>query len=433
MFLLNFQLIGLRIFKKFFLSLNFLITFKNNITMASKKVLTIFFLFFLYNLSAQLDFYNGDYEQIGFSKKRLNTLDSIMHSFVDNKDFSAVQTAIAKNGKIIHFNSYGYSDIESEKELDENDIFRIASMTKPIVSVALMQLYDKGFFKLDDPLYKFIPEFKNVKIKRGKKEKPVKNEIKIIDILRHSAGLEFKGPEAYRKSIEMNLEQFVKESIKTPLLYQPGTQWRYSYSTDICGYLIEVISKLPLNVYLKKNIFDPLNMEDTFFELPKNKSQRLTTLYNKDKKGNLNVFDSPENSPFTKKINLFSGAGGLLSTTHDYLIFCQMLLNGGAYNENIIIKKSTLELMLEDHAYGLKYKKLLFGKKRGFGLGFDVVKEENTKFGSKGTYGWGGMFGTYFRIDPKENMIFIYMTQSFETYKLKLSDQFRKLVYNSIQ
>ena len=268
MFLLNFQLIGLMIFKKFFLSLNFLITFKNNITMASKKVLTIFFLFFLYNLSAQLDFYNGDYEQIGFSKKRLNTLDSIMHSFVDNKDFSAVQTAIAKNGKIIHFNSYGYSDIESEKELDENDIFRIASMTKPIVSVALMQLYDKGFFKLDDPLYKFIPEFIDVKIKRGKKEKPVKNEIKIIDILRHSAGLEFKGPEAYRKSIEMNLEQFVKESIKTPLLYQPGTQWRYSYSTDICGYLIEVISKLPLNVYLKKNIFDPLNMEDTFFELP---------------------------------------------------------------------------------------------------------------------------------------------------------------------
>ena len=399
--------------------------------MIKKISLNIFFLLLVFNQYGQLDFYSGNYDKIGVSKQKLDVLDSVMHSYVDNKEFSAIQTAIVKNGQIIHYDSYGFSEIESKKELKENDIFRIASMTKPIVSVALMMLYEQGYFKLDDPLSKFIPEFKE--LTKGKKQKPVKNQIKVIDILRHSAGLGFKGPEGYRKSIEMNLEQFVKESIKTPLLYEPGTQWRYSFSTDICGYLIEVISKMPLDVFLKKNIFDPLDMDDTFFELPKNKTDRFTTLYMKDKNGSLNIFDSPENSPFAQKISLFSGSGGLLSTTHDYLIFCQMLLNGGTYNNEVLIKESTLKLMLEDHSNGLKYKKLLFGKKRGFGLGFDVVKEDHTKFGSKGTFGWGGMFGTYFRVDPVEDMIFIYMTQSFETYKLKLSDKFRALVYDSLK
>jgi len=355
-----------------------------------------------------------------------------MHTYVDNNDFSAIQTAIVKNGEIIHYNSYGYSEIETKKSLKEDDVFRIASMTKPIVSVALMKLYEEGRFKLNDPVYKFIPEFKNLTVKKRKKERPVKNDIKIIDLLRHSAGFGFKGPDGYKKSVEMSLEQFVKESIKAPLLYEPGTQWRYSYSTDICGYLIEVISGMSLDVYLKTQIFDPLKMKDTFFELPKEKMDRFTTLYNKDKKGSLNVYDSPSESPFAKNITLFSGAGGLLSTTYDYLIFCQMLLNGGTFNGERIIKASTINLMLEDHAEGLKYKKLLFGKKRGFGLGFDIVKQDNTKFGSKGTYGWGGMFGTYFRIDPVEDMIYIYMTQSFETYKLKLANKFRELVYDSL-
>jgi CubicO group peptidase (beta-lactamase class C family) len=189
---------------------------------------------------------------------------------------------------------------------------------------------------------------------------------------------------------------------------------------------------MTLDKYLKTKIFDPLNMSDTFFEVPQNKIDRFTTLYNQEKNGELNVFDNPIESPFANDVTLFSGAGGLLSTTNDYLVFCQMLLNGGIFNGQRIIQPSTLSLMLEDHAKGLKYKRLIFGKKKGFGLGFQVVNKSDTKFGSKGTYGWGGIFGTYFRIDPVENMIFIYMTQSFETYKLKLSDKFRGLVYDSI-
>lgn len=354
-----------------------------------------------------------------------------MHTYVDNNNFSAIQTAIAKNGKIIHFDSYGYSNISSKKPLTKDDIFRIASMTKPIVSVALMMLYEKGKFDLNDPVYKFIPEFKNLTIKKRRKEKRIKNEIKIIDLLRHSAGFGFKGPEDYRESIELNLEEFVKNSIKSPLKYEPGTQWRYSYATDICGYLIEVISGTTLDKFLKENIFDPLNMKDTFFEVPNEKIGRFTTLYSVDDK-KLSVFDEPSKSPFANNVTMFSGAGGLLSTTNDYLVFCQMLLNGGTFNDQRIIQSSTINLMLEDHAKGLKYKKLIFGKKKGFGLGFEVINEVDTKFGSKGTYGWGGIFGTYFRIDPVENMIFIYMTQSFETYNLKLSKKFRTLVYDSL-
>ncbi len=390
--------------------------------------LKIFLLLFSFLINAQSTFEVSSPELQGVSLKKLNDLDSVMHSYVDNKDFSAVQTAIVKNGKLIHFNSYGYSDISLEKPLSNNDVFRIASMTKPIVSVALMMLYERGEFRLDDPVSKFIPEFKN--LKKGKKEKPIKNEIKIIDLLRHSAGFEFKGPDGYMESIGLSLEEFVKESIKSPLLYEPGTQWRYSYSTDICGYLIEVISGMSLDKFLKTNIFEPLNMRDTFFELPKEKMDRLTTLYALEKK-KLTVFDEPSTS-LANNVTLFSGAGGLLSTTNDYLVFCQMLLNGGVFNKQRIIQTSTINLMLEDHAKGLKYKKLIFGKKKGFGLGFEIINEENTKFGSKGTYGWGGIFGTYFRIDPVENMIFIYMTQSFETYNLKLSEKFRTLVYDSL-
>ena len=393
-----------------------------------------FLLLFLFhfNVSSQLEVEKNTLEEVGFSLKKLNVLDSIMHSYVDDKEISSIQTAIVKNGKVIHFNSYGYSDISLKKPLAQNDIFRIASMTKPIVSVALMMLYEEGKFKLDDPVHKFIPEFKNLTVKKGKKEKPIKNQIKIIDVLRHSAGFGFKGPDDYRESLGLNLEEFIKKSLQAPLLNQPGTTWYYSFSTDICGYLIEVISGMTLDKYLKTKIFDPLNMSDTFFEVPQDKIDRFTTLYNQEKNGELNVFDNPIESPFANDVTLFSGAGGLLSTTNDYLVFCQMLLNGGIFNGQRIIQPSTLSLMLEDHAKGLKYKRLIFGKKKGFGLGFQVVNKSDTKFGSKGTYGWGGIFGTYFRIDPVENMIFIYMTQSFETYKLKLSDKFRGLVYDSI-
>ena len=380
----------------------------------------------------QSDFEISSPESQGFSSERLMLLNQAMHSYVDDNELSGIQTAIVKNGKLIHFDSYGSSDISENDPLKEDDIFRIASMTKPIVSIGLMMLLEEGKFKLNDPVYKYIPEFKNLTIKKRKKIKPVKNHVKIIDLLRHSAGLNFKGPEDYRKVINMDLEEYTKESVKEPLKFEPGTTWWYSSSTDICGYLIEVLSGQKLDVYLKNRIFDPLKMDDTSFELPKNKIDRLTTLYVVGEKKELVSFDNKSNTPFKDKVTLLNGSGGLLSTTKDYLKFSVMLLNNGSFGGEQIIKKSTLDLMKKDHSLGLKYKKLVFGKKRGFGLGFEVVKEEDTKFGSKGTFGWGGMFGTYFRADPKQNMVYIYMTQSFETYRLKLADKFRAMVYESI-
>ena len=382
--------------------------------------------------NAQSDFEISSPESQGFSSEKLTLLNQAMHSYVDDNELSAIQTAIVKNGKLIHFDSYGSSDISENDPLEEDDIFRIASMTKPIVSIGLMMLYEEGKFNLNDPVYKYIPEFKNLTIKKRKKVKPVKNHVKIIDLLRHSAGLNFKGPEDYRKVISMNLEEYTKESVKEPLRFEPGTTWWYSSSTDICGYLIEILSGQKLDVYLKDKIFDPLKMDDTSFELPKNKLDRLTTLYVVGEKKELVSFDNKSNSPFKDKVTLLNGSGGLLSTTKDYLKFSVMLLNNGSVGSEQILKKSTLDLMKQDHSLGLKYKKLVFGKKKGFGLGFEVVKEEDTKFGSKGTFGWGGMFGTYFRADPKQNMVYIYMTQSFETYRLKLADKFRAMVYESI-
>ena len=396
------------------------------------KALIALLLFASIFLNAQSNFEISSPESQGFSSEKLMLLNEVMHSFVDNNELSAIQTAIVKNGKLIHFDSYGSSDISENDTLESDDIFRIASMTKPIVSIGLMMLYEEGKFQLDDPVYKYIPEFKNLTVKKRKKTKPVKNHVKIIDLLRHSAGLNFKGPEDYRKVIDMNLEEYTKDAVKTPLRFEPGTTWWYSSSTDICGYLIEVLSGQKLDVYLKNKIFDPLKMDDTSFNLPKKKIDRLTTLYVIGENKELVSFDNKSNSPFKDKVILLNGSGGLLSTTEDYLKFSVMLLNNVSSNGKQIIKKNTLDLMKEDHSLGLKYKKLVFGKKKGFGLGFEVVKEDDTKFGSKGTFGWGGMFGTYFRVDPKEDMVYIYMTQSFETYRLKLADKFRGLVYESI-
>lgn len=399
---------------------------------ASSYSIKIGLLLFSFLLSAQSAFEISNPELQGVSSEKLKILNDAMHKFVDNNDISAIQTAIVKNGKLIHFDSYGNSDISDQDSLENDDIFRIASMTKPIVSVALMMLHEEGKFKLNDPVYKYIPEFKNLTVKKRKKTKPVKNHVKVVDLLRHSAGLNFRGPEDYRKTINLTLEEYTKEAVKDPLKFEPGTTWWYSYATDICGYLIEVLSGEKLDDFLKNRIFDPLEMNDTFFELPAKKLDRLTTLYVVGDNKELVSFDSKANTPFKDKVILLNGSGGLLSTTEDYLKFSLMLLNNGSYKGQQLLNKETLDLMKFDHSQGLKYKKLAFGKKKGFGLGFEVVKEDGTKFGSKGTFGWGGMFGTYFRVDPKQNMIMIYMTQSFETYKLKIADIFRAHVYESL-
>ena len=387
-------------------------------------------------------------ELYGVSKSRLKTLNYVLHKFVDEKKISGIQTAIFRKGALVHFDTYGYSDIETKKPLKTNSIFRLASMTKPIVSVALMTLYEEGKFHLDDPLEKYIPWFKNPIIMDSSGELyPAKNKIRIIDLLRHTSGIGSDSGIGYINSLYRNInrkeqpnnETLVKKISELPLYFEPGKKWKYGLSTTVCGYLIEVLSKKSLDEFLKERIFTPLGMKDTFFEVKSNKYDRFVTSYTIDENQVLKVLDHPSNSFWTKKVTLFRGGGGLVSTTKDYLIFSQMLLNNGKYNNTRLLGRKTIELMTSDHTIStpnFNGKGLLsipnFGK--GFGLGFSVVTNpaETKMLNSQGTFGWGGAFGTYFQIDPKEQLIYIMMIQRRPYNELKLREYFQNLVYQSL-
>ena len=422
-------------------------------------------------------------DKAGLSEIRLQRLNKIMHDLVDQKKIAGAQTTIIRNGSIGHYDTYGYADIDNKKPLHDDSIFRIYSMTKPIVSVALMMLYEEGKFLLTDPVHKYIPEFKNLKVHRplfpnrlltsrkwnmwpinkihyvSKTKKP----ILIIDLLRHTSGFGYGwGPNTYvdRKYNKAkilnrkNNKEFISELSNVPLYHEPGSGWRYGVSTDVCGYLIEALSGQNLDEFLNDRIFKPLNMTDTHFQLPNNKIDRFTSNYinnipkrlrklakvfgisfNPD--NSLMVVDHADSSEFSKNVTFLSGGGGLISTTNDYIQFCKMILNKGELNGARILSPKTIELMIEDH---LKFIENKYGSitlpnnGTGFGLGFSVVKNiaEKKILSSKGTHGWGGMAGTFFGIDPKEDMIFILMIQLIDFNDLEISNRFQTMVYQSI-
>ena len=422
-------------------------------------------------------------DKAGLSKSRLQRLNKIMHSLVDEGKLAGVQTAIIRNGSIGHYDTYGYADLDSKTPLKDDSIFRIYSMTKPIVSVALMMLYEEGKFLLDDPVHKYIPEFKNLKVHKSLLPNrffksrmwniwPInkihyiskaKSSMLMIDLLRHTSGLGYGWgsntyvDRKYKKAKILdrkNNKDFISEISDIPLYHEPGSGWRYGVSTDVCGYLIEVLSGQNLDEFLSDRIFNPLNMVDTHFQLPDNKINRFTSNYinnipkrlrklakifgisfNPD--GSLMVADHVDSSKFSKNVTFLSGGGGLVSTTRDYLQFSKMILNKGMLNGTIILSPKTIELMTEDHLKFINHKGgplVLPNNGTGFGLGFSVVKNtaEQKQIGSVGTHGWGGMAGTSFGIDPKENMIFILMIQLIDFDDLEISNRFKTMVYQSI-
>jgi len=415
-------------------------------------------------------------EKAGLSLQRLQRLNEIMHQLVDNGEIAGIQTAIIRNGYIGHFNTYGNADLENKIPLRDDSIFRIYSMTKPIVSVGLMMLYEEGMFLLDDPVHKYIPEFKNIKfykplfpklklwpLNKIKYIGKTKKSVLIIDLLRHTSGLGYGwGPGTYidrkynKKKILMrkNSKDFIEKLTEIPLYHEPGERWRYSVSTDVCGYLIEVLSGQSLDKFLSDRIFKPLNMVDTHFQLPESKIDRFTSNYinnlpkglrkiakalgksfNPD--GSLMIVDRMDSSEFTRNVTFFSGGGGLVSTTTDYLQFCKMFLNKGELDGIRILSPKIVGLMTEDHLKYMERKKGLLGLPNNgtsFGLGFSVVKDIAAKeiVGSVGSHGWGGMAGTSFIIDPKENMIFIMMIQLIDFNDLEISKRFQTMVYQAI-
>ncbi|TMM58309.1 beta-lactamase family protein [Maribacter algarum] len=400
--------------------------------------------FFGMILSAQSDFSTIVPETVGLSSNQLEELNTQLHDVVDSGQLAGIQTAILRKGKLAHLDTYGFSNLQNKEKLKMNSIYRIFSMTKPIVSIALMQLYEMGKFKLDDPIHKFIPEFESMKMhsEQGGLKK-AKNPIKIIDLLRHTSGIGYgRGENDYINQLYANarltnskdLKTFIGKLCELPLYFEPGTNWGYGYSTDVIGYLIEVLSNQSLDTYLSENIFVPLQMVDTHFQLPKAKLERFTVGYGADEDGNLFVSEAPHESRFTQNVTLFLGGGGLVSTTPDYIKFCQMLRNMGTFEGAEIVKPETLQLMTKDHLSDVrKHQKeplRLMPRETGFGLGFSVAAYKPN--GERGVYGWGGAVGTYFRIDPKNDLIYIMMMQISPYRQLGLREKFQNLVNEAL-
>jgi CubicO group peptidase (beta-lactamase class C family) len=386
--------------------------------------------------------------EAGLSSDSLGFVNTLMQKYVDEKKLPGMVTMIARNGKVISFDKFGSMDIGKPMQLDA--FFRIASMTKPVTSVALMTLFDEGRFNLDDPVSKYIPEFKNLRVfssidKNGIKLEEQAKPMTIRNLLMHTSGLASGGENnpvdsMYRAAYlsDGTLKDMIQKLSKIPLLYQPGTRWNYSRSLDVVAYLVEVISGMPFDQFLRERIFMPLHMDDTGYSVPEEKLNRVTAVFCPADSGGIKALLNPEINNVSAKVKFFSGNGGLISTAKDYMIFSQMLLNKGIYNGIRILKSNTVELMTtnqisnevmpDDSFFG----PLLSGM--GFGFGFAVAKDSNqsTFTGSAGSYWWSGSANTYFYIDPKKDLILILMTQFVPNFYYPIFKEFRELVYKSI-
>lgn len=382
-------------------------------------------------------------DNAGLSNDSLKKMNASFHKLVDDNQLAGIQTAIIREGKLIHFDSYGYADIGGKAPLSDQSIFRIFSMTKPIVSVALMQLYEQGKFKLEDPLHQFIPEFRETFIFKDSGLVRSRRPIRIIDLLRHTSGYNYgntRNTSLNRHYARANLyssvnnEEFVKRLSKVPLQFEPGTNWQYGLSTNICGYLIEVLTGQSLQDYLNNFVLKPLKMMDTHFQLPKHKISRFTSGYRWDRNSGLHESESAENNRYVDEVTVFNGGGGLVSTTFDYLTFCQMLLNKGVLDGKRILKESTIDLMFSDHLEEVRKHqteriRLPLGE-ASFGLGF-AIRGENID-SLEGVFGWGGAAGTYFKVDMEHKLAYVMMIQIIPYRHLGLRRKIQQFIDSAI-
>ena len=365
-------------------------------------------------------------------------LDNLSNQLITNNEVAGINVLLIKDGKILYNKAFGYADVGTQQPLQTNHIFRIASQTKAITSVAVMMLWEEGRFLLDDPISKYIPAFKNPKVldqfnvaDSTYTTVPAKKEITIRDLLRHTSGIGYptitddnRIQAIYTKSGVLSgigSKALLKDQIamlaKMPLLHQPGDRFTYGLNTDVLGYLIEEVSGLPLDSFFRKRIFEPLEMKDTYFIVPQTKADRLVSVSKKTVNGfekvNGTVYEnSPVDYPLQKGIVL-SGGAGLSSTTADYAIFLQMLLNKGIYKGKRILGSKTIELITTNQ---LSESVISKGDPDfRFGLGFWLVTDDN-KFShseNTGTFYWGGAFNTHYWADPKGNTIGLVFTQEY--------------------
>lgn len=393
-------------------------------------------------------------ESVGLSADRLERIATAVEHDIDDKRIAGAVTLVVRHGKVAWFKAQGMSDREAAKAMPADAMFRICSMTKPITSVAVMMLYEEGKFLLDDPVSKYLPEFKNprvlVKPASGATYTiPATKEITIRDLLRHTSGITYQwnddlGPTYEKADVASGLLQFdgtiadnVRHLAALPLLFNPGDRFEYSLGVDVLGRLVEVVSGKPLDEFFRTRIFEPLGMKDTYFFPPDNKLDRMATAYTYYPDKGLNRFpDTPirEGSfvysadyPSRGPKKLFSGGAGLISTAMDYARFCQMMLDDGKVGNTRLLSRKSVELMTHDQLGKI-------AADMGFGLGFGVdgVKAPLSELGSVGSWEWGGFFYTGFSIDPKEQMIVIFMAQLHPTGDLTLDRQVHELAYQAI-
>lgn len=395
---------------------------------------------------------------LGFSADRLARIDAhIKSKYLDSGRLPHAGLLIGRGNEIAHLSLQG--DARPGKALTEDAIYRIASMTKPVTSIAFMQLVEQGKIALSNPVHAILPEWRDMGVFiSGGGEQPfasrlAKQPMKMIDLLRHTSGLTYSFQErtpidaAYRKAgFERfdggDLEQFVKTLATIPLEFDPGTSWNYSVSTDVLGAIIQRISDMPLDDYIAQNITGPLGMNDTHFQLPSDKLARMTDSYVFDRANKMKPYDAGATSAWARKPLLLSGGGGLVSTIADYHRFCQMLLNNGELDGARIIGRKTLDLMIANHLPGggdlTQHSKALFSEAEnagaGFGLGFATTIDTAATGvpGSDGDFYWGGMFSTAFFIDPVEDIIMIFMTQLMPSSTYPIRREIKTMLYAAL-
>jgi CubicO group peptidase (beta-lactamase class C family) len=393
-------------------------------------------------------------ESVGMSSERLQRINQLIERKIKDEKIVGALTLVARRGKLVHLATAGHSDLEANKPLKNDAIFRIYSMTKPITTVAAMMLYEEGKFQIDDPVAMYLPEFKDVQVygEGGALMKP-KSPMTIRHLMAHTSGLTYgffgntPVDQQYRSANLMSgnttLAEFTQKLAKLPLLFHPGEQWNYGVNTDVLGRLVEVWSGMTLDEFMRQRIFKPLGMNDTGFDVPAAKLERFTTNYQwglnplamGEVTGKRVVGDHPSKSRYASPAKFFSGGGGLVSTAQDYLRFCQMLLNGGAFDSVRLLSPKTVQLMTSEHTKHARLPQsgVALGRGSAFGLGFQVITDtaENQRLGSVGTFDWAGAASTSFFIDPQEQLIGILMTQKMPT-DFRLMTEFRTAVYQAV-
>ncbi|MEN2785245.1 serine hydrolase domain-containing protein [Sphingomonas qilianensis] len=396
----------------------------------------------------------------GFSAARLARIDTLLKErYIDSGLLAHTQLLVARDGEIVHFASQGRAR-EGGAPLDQSALFRIASMTKPITSIAFMMLVEEGKVALDTPVHHVLPEFKGlgVYVAGGGsvpfQTRPTAQPMRMVDLLRHTSGLTYGFQ--YRTSVDAayranklehwhgdyDLDGFVAQLARIPLEFSPGEAWNYSVSTDVLGAVIQRLSGLPLDAFFQTRIFVPLGMHDTFFNVPEDKIDRLTDCYTfAPGKGRV-MYDRGADSAWGRKPKFLSGGGGLVSSALDYHRFCQMCLNGGTLDGQRIIGRKTLELMTLNHLPGgrdlTQMSRSLFSEAAlagtGFGLGFAVNQDLAPGMvpGSVGEYYWGGMFSTAFFIDPVERLSMVFMTQLSPSSQYPIRRELKTLIYSAL-